>query len=132
MITPHFRANLRCVWFGYCCVTVKDQFDGVSGLSETEHCVPERKNPEHNGKRGCAHIFAHPCELAASTSDGHNFLARTSIRAFLDSMEISLSLEFYKMKCSTKTWAEHWAGSRTVEEWPVLVSELLFSKPICI
>ena len=24
-------ANLRCVWFGCCCVTVKDRFHGVSG-----------------------------------------------------------------------------------------------------
>ena len=35
---------------------------------------------------------------------------------FLDSTESSLSLEFYKMKCSAKPWAEHWAGSQTVEE----------------
>ena len=38
-VSPHFRANLRCVWFGCCFVTVKDPFQGVSGLSETEHCV---------------------------------------------------------------------------------------------
>ena len=60
-VSPHFRANLRCVWFGCCCVTVKDRFHGVSGLSKTEHCVPRWKNPEQNGKRGCAQISAHPC-----------------------------------------------------------------------
>ena len=73
-VSPHFRANLRCVWFGYCCVTVKGRFQGVSGLSRTEHYVPGRQNPEHNGKRGYAQISAHLCKLAASTLDGHNFL----------------------------------------------------------
>ena len=103
-------------------MTVKDWFHGVSGLSETEHCVQGRKNPEQNGKRGCAHISAHPCESATSTSDSHNFLVRTPIRVNLDSTERLLSLEFNKMKCSSKRWAEHWGGSRTVEEWSVLVS----------
>ena len=81
---------------------VKDQFYGVSGLSETEHCVLGRKNPEQNGKRGCAQISAHPCESAASTLDDHNFLARTLIRSFLDSPESLLSLEFNKIKFSAK------------------------------
>ena len=36
---PVFRANLDVVWFVYDCVMVKDQFYGVLGLSETEHCV---------------------------------------------------------------------------------------------
>ena len=103
-------------------MTVKDRFHGVSELFETKHCVPGRQNLEQNGKRGCAQISAHPCESSVSTSDGHNFLVRTSIRAFLDSTKSSLSLEFNKMKCSAKTWAKHWAGSRTVEEWSVLVS----------
>ena len=58
-----------------------------------------------------------------STLDGHNFLVRTPIRVFLDSTEISLSLEFNKIKFSAKIYAEHWAGSRIVEEWSVLVSE---------
>ena len=89
--------------------------------SETEHGVPERKNPEHNGKRGSAQISAHPCESVASTSDGDNFLVRTPIRAFLDSTERSLSLKFKKIKFLAKTWAENWARSRTVEEWSVLV-----------
>ena len=66
--------------------------------------------------------FPHPCESAPSTSDGHNFLVRTLICSFLDSTESSLSIEFNKMKCSDKTWAEHWAESRIVEEWSVLVS----------
>ena len=110
------------MWFGCCCATVKDRFHLVSGLTETEHCVTGWKNPEHNGKRGCAHISAHPCESAASTLDDHNFLVRTPIHLFLDSTESSLSLEFNKMKYSTKRWAEHWGGSRTVEEWFVLVS----------
>ena len=104
-------------------MTVKDWFHGVSGLSEIEHCVTGWQNPEHNGKRGCAQISAHPCKLAASTSDDHNFLVQTPICAFLDSMESSLSLEFNKMKCSTKPWVKHWTGSWTVEEWSVLVSE---------
>ena len=34
-VSPYFRANLRCVWFGCCCVNVKDRFRGVLGLSET-------------------------------------------------------------------------------------------------
>ena len=50
-------------------------------------------------------------------------LGRHTICAFLDSTKISLSLEFNKMKCSTKPWAEKWAGSRKVMEWSVLVSE---------
>ena len=44
------------------------------------------------------------------------------IQTFLESTKSSLSLEFYKMKCSAKLWVEHWVGSRTVEEWSVLVS----------
>ena len=81
---------------------VKDRFYGVSGLSKTEHCVLGWKNPGQNGKQGCAQISAHPCESAASILDGHNFLVRTPIHAFLDSTEISLSLEFNKINCSVK------------------------------
>ena len=36
---PVFRANLDVKWFVCDCVMVKDQFYGVSGLSEIEHCV---------------------------------------------------------------------------------------------
>ena len=97
-----FRANLYVVWFVCDCVMVKDQFYGVSGLSETEHCVLGWQNPEQNGKRGCAQISAHPCESAASTLDDHNFLVQTPIYAFLDSTESSLSLEFNKIKFSAK------------------------------
>ena len=78
-------------------MTVKDQLQGVLGLFEIEHCVPGRKNPEHNGQWGCAHISAHPYESAASTSDDHKILIRTPIYAFLDSMESSLSLELNKI-----------------------------------
>ena len=60
------------------------------------------KNPEQNGKRGCAQISAHPCESAVSTLDGHNFLVRTPICAFLDSTESSLNIEFNKIKFSEK------------------------------
>ena len=81
---------------------VKDQFYGVSGLSKTEHCVLGWQNPEHNGKRGCAQISVHPCESVVSTLDGHNFLVRTPIRAFLDSTESSLSLKFNKIKLLAK------------------------------
>ena len=81
---------------------VNDQFYGVSGPSETEHYVLGWQNPEQNGKRGCAQISAHPCESAVSTLDDHNFLVRTPIYAFLDSTEISLSLEFNKIKFSAK------------------------------
>ena len=88
-----------------------------------DHYVPGRQNPEQNGKRRCAQISAHPCESTASTSDGHNFLVRTPIHAFLYSTESTLSLKFNKMKSLTKMWAEHWAGSRTIEEWSILVSE---------
>ena len=82
----------------------------------------DSKNPEQNGKQGCAQISSHPCESAASTSDGHNFLVRTSICTFLDSTERSLSLEFNRMKCLAKMWAENWDGLQTVEEWSVLGS----------
>ena len=99
---PVFRANLYVVWFVCDYVMVKDQFYWVSGLSETEHCVLGWQNPEQNGKRGCPQISAHPCESAASTLDGHNFLVGTPICAFLDSTERSSSLEFNKIKCSAK------------------------------
>ena len=102
-------------------MTIKYRFHEVSRLFKTEHCVPGRQNPEHNGKRGCAQIYAHPCELAALTSEGHNFLVRTPIHVFLDSTESSLSLKFNKIKCSAKSWAEHWSRSLRVEEWSVLV-----------
>ena len=82
----------------------------------------DSKNPEQNGKRGCAQIFAHSCESTSSTSDGHNFPVRTPIFTFLDSTKRLLSLEFNRMKCLAKTWAEHWAGSWTVEEWSILGS----------
>ena len=78
----------------------------------------DSENPEQNGKRGCAQISAHPCNSIASTSNDHNFLVRTPIHAFLNSTKSSLSLKFYKIKFSAKPWA----GSRTVEEWSVLVS----------
>ena len=113
---PVFRANLDMMWFVCDCVMFKDQFYRVLGLSKTEHCVLGWQNPEQNGKQGCAQISAHPCESAASTLDGHNFLVRTLICVFLDSTESSLSIEFNKIKFSTKMWAEHWAGSRIVEE----------------
>ena len=89
---PVFRENFDVVWFVCDCVMVKDQFYRVSGLPETEHCVLGWKNPEMNGKRGCAQISAHPCESVVSTLDGHNFLVRTPIRPFLDSTKSSLSL----------------------------------------
>ena len=66
--------------------------------------------------------FPHPCESTPSTSDDNNFLVRILICAFLESTDRLLSIEFNKMNLSDKTWAEHWAGSRTVEEWSVLVS----------
>ena len=99
---PVFRVNLDVVLFVCDCVIVKDQFYGVLGLSEIEHCVMGWQNPEQNGKRGCAQISAHPCESAASILDGHNFLVRTPIRVFLDSTKISSSLEFNKIKFSAK------------------------------
>ena len=111
---PIFQANLEVVWFVCDCVMVKDQFYGVSGLSETEHCVLGWQNPEQNGKRGCAQISAHPCELVASNLDGHNFLVRTSICTFLDSTESSLSLEFRNINFLAKMSSKHWAGSWTV------------------
>ena len=97
-----FPANLYVVWFVCDYVMVKDRFHRVLGLSETKHCVSGQQNPVQNGKRGCAQISAHLCESAVSTLDGHNFLVRTSIRAFLDSTKFSLSLEFNKIKCSAK------------------------------
>ena len=50
----------------------------------------------------------HPCESAALTSDDHNFPVRTSICAFLDSTESSLTIEFNKMKFPDKPWAGSW------------------------
>ena len=93
-----FQTNLYVVLFVCDCVMVKDRFHRVLGLSEIEHCVLGQKNPEQNGKRGCAQISAHPCESAVSTLDGHTFLVQTPIRAFLNSTESSLSLEFNKIK----------------------------------
>ena len=49
-----FRANLYVVWFVCDCVMVKDRFHRVLRLSDIEHCVSRQKNPEQNGKRGCA------------------------------------------------------------------------------
>ena len=69
-----FRANLYVVWFVCDYVMVKDRFHRVLGLFEIEHCVSGQQNPEQNGKQGCAQIFAHLCESASSTLDGHNFL----------------------------------------------------------
>ena len=122
-VSSGFWANLYVVWFVCDCVMVKDRFHGVLGLSETEHCVPRQKNPEHNGKRGCVQISAHPCESASSTSNDHNFPIRTPICTLLDSTESSLSIKFNRIKYLVKTWAEHWAGSRTVKEWSILVYE---------
>ena len=118
---PVFWENLYVVWFVCDCVMVKDRFRGVLGLSETEHCAPGQQNPKQNYKWGCAQISAHPCESAASTLGDHNFPVRTLICMFLNPTEISLSLEFNRIKCSAKTWAEHWAGSWKVEEWFFLV-----------
>ena len=95
-----FWANLYVVWFVCDCVMVKDWFHRVLGLSEIKHCVSGQQNPEQNSKRGCAQISAHPCELAVSTFDNHDFLVRTLIRVFLDSTESLLSLEFNKVKFS--------------------------------
>ena len=97
-----FRVNFYVVWFVCDCVTVKDRFHRVLGLSKTEHCVSGQQNPEQNGKRGCAQISAHPCESAVLTLDDHNFLLRTPIRTFLDSTESLLSLEFNKKNYSSK------------------------------
>ena len=38
---------------------------------------------------GVPEFSQHPCESAAPTSDGHNFLVRTPIEMFLDSTESS-------------------------------------------
>ena len=103
------------MWVVCDCVMVKD-------CPKPNIVFRDSKNPEQNGKRGCAQISAHPCKLATSNSDGHNFLVQTPICTFLDSTEGSLSLEFNRIKCSTKTWVEHWVRSRAVEEWSVLVS----------
>ena len=97
-----FQKNLYVVWFVFDYVMVKDRFHKVLGLSKTEHCVSGQQNPKHNGKRGCAQISAHPCESATSTLDGHNFLVRTPIRAFLYSTESSSSLEFNNINSSSK------------------------------
>ena len=63
--------------------------------------------------RGMPEFQHYPCESAAPTSDDHNFPVRTPIQMFLDYTESSYGVEFNKMKCSAKTWAKKWAGSRT-------------------
>ena len=73
---------------------------------------------ENGGKPEFPH---YPCKSATLTLDSHNFPVRTPICAFLDSIEISLNLEFNKMKFSSKPWSDQLAGSRTVEEQSVLV-----------
>ena len=89
---------------------------GFGTVRDRTLCSGMEKSRAEWQKGGCAQISAHPCESAASTSDGHNFLVRTLIRAFLDSTESSLSLEFNKIKWSAKKLAEHWASSRKFEE----------------
>ena len=97
-----FPANLYVVWFVCDYVMVKDRFHRVLGLSKTEHCVSGQQNPKQNGKRGCAQISAHSCELVVPTLDSHKFLVQTLIHVFLDSTESSLSLEFNKINFSAK------------------------------
>ena len=128
---PIFRANLYVVWFVYDCVLVKYRFHRVLGLFETKHCVSGQQNLEHNGKWGCAQISAHSCESTASTLDGHNFLVRTPIRAFLDSTESSSSLEFNKIKCSAKCRLNIGLGQGKLRNSPFWFPELLFSEPVC-
>ena len=62
-----FLVNLYVLWFVSDCVMVKDQFHGVLGVSETEHCVSGQQNLKQNGKRGVPK-FSHtlvnrPCQL---------------------------------------------------------------------
>ena len=71
---------------------------------------------------GVCPYFRTPLLIGRINFGRHNFLVRTPICVFLDSTKSSLSLEFNEMKCSAKRWAKHWGGSRTVEEWSVLVS----------
>ena len=99
---PIFRGNLyvMCSFCDY--VMVKDKFLGFRDCSKPNTVFWDGKNPEQNGKRGYAQISAHPCESAVSTLDDHNFLVRTLIRAFLDSTESSLNIEFNKIKFSAK------------------------------
>ena len=64
-----------------------------------------------------------------TTLDNHNFLARTPIRAFLDSTESLSSLEFNNShpKCSMNIWLGH--GHLRNGQFRFL--ELLFSEPVC-
>ena len=96
---------------------------GFQDYPRSNTMFQDGKIPSRMANGECTQISAQPCELAASTSNDHNFLIRTLIHAFLGFKESSLSLEFNKIKCLSKTWAEHWAGSQTVEEWFVLVFE---------
>ena len=82
------------------------------------------------GKRGCAQISAHPCESAASTLDNHNFHVRTSICAFLDSMESSFSLEFNKISSQPKCRLNIGLGHGQLRNSPFWFSELLFLEPV--
>ena len=110
-----------CVVCLLLCDGQKPVSQGFRTVRDITLCSRTATIPSRMANGECAQISAHPCESVASTSDNHNFLVQTPICAILDSTENLLSLEFYKMKCSSKPWAEHWAKSWTVEEWSVLV-----------
>ena len=61
-------------------------------------------NPSIMENRGMPEFPHHPFELAAPTSDDHNFPIQTPIYLFLDSTKSLLSLEFNKMKFLAKLW----------------------------
>ena len=79
---------------------------------------------------GMPEFLHHPCVLVVLTSNDHNFPVQTLICTLLDSTESSLSLEFNKMKCSAKPWADQWVGSLTVEERSVLVYMLHVTRSV--
>ena len=58
-----FWANLYVMLFVCDCVMVKDWFNRVLGLSETEHCVLGQQNPEQNVPKFPHTLVNWPCQL---------------------------------------------------------------------
>ena len=85
----------------------------VAGTGIGSQQIRDGKSPCENSQ-GCKipilqtlRNFRNPhAKSASSTSDGHNFLVRTPICAFLDSMESFLSLESNHMPVNG-IWCSH-------------------------
>ena len=79
---------------------------------------------------GVCTIFAHPCESTASISNDNNFLVRTTICAFLDSMKISLRLEFNHIPVNGILCSQFWVFLALFKElcgllWALFIPQLV-------